>query len=223
MTLNCSLTQNQYHIGVVTLTPECTVELQQRVLPAPISNKSSVTDVIVTGPFLENLPPNSPPAPPRPPWCWWFERVHLGAWPSDSVRGSRRPHEVQRKCKYLLHVLTPSHTRKAIIRTGLPRHDFNRRKMYIQFRGLKYEVLLTQRLWRMPWRRVDGYIDPNISEEPIVILVLPKYWCPRLSKWLRGNSTRHVSCCALLQICQGRHQNKNTETALHLSDYPRRL
>jgi hypothetical protein len=57
---------NQYHIGVVTLPPEYTVELQQRTLPSYIGNKSSVTDVIVIGPFLENRPPPSPGPRPAP-------------------------------------------------------------------------------------------------------------------------------------------------------------
>jgi hypothetical protein len=57
---------NQYHIEVVILPPECTAELQQRALPSSIGNKSSVTDVIVTGPFLENRHP--PPLPTARPF-----------------------------------------------------------------------------------------------------------------------------------------------------------
>lgn len=75
MTLNCSIKET----NIFTLPPECTIELQQRALPSSMGNKSSVTDVIVTGPFLETRIPLPLPAPPLQPWLSWFERLHLRA------------------------------------------------------------------------------------------------------------------------------------------------
>jgi hypothetical protein len=190
---------NQYHIGVVTLPPKYTVQLQQRARPSSIGNKSSVTDVIVIGPFLENRPHS----PPRP--------FHRGAG-CLNVYTSGPGHRIQSvgvvvlmryKCKYLLHAHTHTHkhththhtyththththTHKAIMLTGLPRNEFKRRNWYFQFRGLKYEVFMAQILWRMLWHLVDGYIGSDVLEEPTAILVLPTRWCQRLSTRLRG-------------------------------------